>query len=183
MGTKASKQRTFDEFANGNWSVAVVHASGGKRITDAIVDSGVVRVKKTEDQGLRPAVVFSPPLRVGKRDLIKHPDTNGYNYRFGWGPMFMATPSVLNLDQNSDWVLGAGLMLAIRTDQRGSSLGIGLAYGVERSRMLREDFRANELAPTDSRGVLQPIFEDRTTGSWMFVVAFSLGNAEIRRSK
>lgn len=173
---KSTKQEVFNEFANGNWSLAFGGIDRGSHITAAELDpNGLVKVTGTGDHDIRPVVAFTPSLWAN--NSVDDYDTGEYNDRFGLGPMVVANPGFLDPDGDSPWLVGVGLMLAVRTDNRGSSLGIGFAYALEQLKMLREDFTPNELAPLDAMGSrLEPVFEDRTTSSWMFVVSFSIGN-------
>ena len=171
------RMQLFQEFANGNWSIAFGGIDRGSHITAAGLDSnGIVKVTATEDQDVLPLVAFTPSLWVGNSE--QDYDDGDYNDRFGVGPMIVANPGFVDPDSGSPWLLGVGVMLAVRTDSRGSSVGIGFAYALERLSMLRDDFRPNERAPLNAMGSpLEPVFENRTTSSWMFVVAFSIGNA------
>ena len=174
---QTASHELFDEFANGNWSAAFAAVHGRSRITAAELDSaGIVRITEKKDEDFQPVVVLTPSLLTGKTDAGEYRD------RLGIGPMFVASPGIVgSIDEDVPWIMGAGVMLAARTDDRGSSMGIGFGYALERAKALREDFAANMPAPLDGTGgYLEPVFENRTTGSWIFVLAFSLGNANTR---
>ena len=170
---RLGRHERFVEFAGSNWSFALAGVtSRHDRITDAYLDSGgIVRTRENRDQSVIPVVAFTPSLGMfcdGREDCQD---------RFGVGPLIVATPGVFETDK-VPWMLGVGVMFSVRSDSKGSSVGIGLSYAFERMPLLREDFRIGSEAPSDGMGGwLEPVFVDRTTDSWMVVVAFSLGNS------
>lgn len=171
---KAIQHEVFDEFANGNWSLAFGELIRGVHITSAdLAPGGIVRVTGRGDHDIQPIAVYSPSLwvRGAERDTTEPP-------RFGLGPMIVSSLGFLDPDSDSSWLLGAGVMLGVRTDSRGSSIGIGLGYALEQLPSLRDDFVPGEVAPLDPMGnPLEPLFEDRTKSAWLLAVSFSVGRA------
>ena len=107
----------FQEFANGNWSIAFGGIDRGSHITAAGLDSnGIVKVTATEDQDVLPLVAFTPSLWVGNSE--QDYDDGDYNDRFGVGPMIVANPGFVDPDSGSPWLLGVGVMLAVRSASR-----------------------------------------------------------------
>ena len=158
-------ERRFLEFAGVSWGAGLVR-SPGRRITKAVVDSnGVVRATEILEGEVRPVAVLT-------RFFGKDKNAPG-GRKFGVGPMIVASPGV-----GSDKIptsLGVGLMLGLRTNKRGSAVGVGLAYVVDANvKALHGDFRDGEAAPVDERrNPLQPQYVSQTTGSWMVTVAYS----------
>lgn len=162
---KILSHNRFLEFAGASWGGGLVR-SPGRRVTKAVVDSqGVVRATEVLQGEVRPVAVFTRLLGKGG----SKPDRK----RIGVGPLLVASPGA-----GSDKVptsLGAGLMVGLRVNRRGSAVGIGLAYVIDGNlKSLHGDFRDGEPAPLDElQKPLQPRFVSETRGSWMVTVAFS----------
>lgn len=172
---EATRQELFDEFGNGNWSLALAGSrSSSRRIAAAEIDAhGIVRVTENRTRDIMPVAVYTPKLWTGK-DQDDKP-----RLAFGVGPMAVANLGILGLDDDMPQLLGAGIMVSARSDERGSSVGIGIAYTFERAKLLRDEFVPGQPAPLGADGAhLAPLYADRTTEAWMLVVGFSLGNAK-----
>ncbi len=166
IGKKDAK--LYVDLSGWGFGMAAVHGSG--RVTAAEIGSDrIVRATETADRELRPTAVYAPFFHAGKDS----------KRNFGVGPLVVASadlnaPFEDNLLESAS--LGIGLMLNFRVSEvTGSTLGIGVAYALDgKKELLREDFEVGMPAPP---GYTEPVFVERSTNVWMFVVTFSKGNA------